>query len=59
MSAEQKKRPEDYRRLAGLCRQAARVASTDKERNNLLARAKTFDFLAEHSRAAAVLECTE
>jgi hypothetical protein len=35
MSAEQKKRPEDYRRLADLCRQAARVASTDKERNNL------------------------
>jgi hypothetical protein len=54
MSAEQQKRPEDYRRL---CRPV--VASTDKERNNLLARAKTFDFLAEHSRAAAVLECTE
>ena len=59
MSAEQKKRPEDYRRLADLCRQAGRVASTDKERNNLLARAKTFDFLAEHSRAAAVLERNE
>jgi hypothetical protein len=58
MSAEQKKTPEDYRLRADLCRQAAGMASTEKERNNLLARAKTFDFLAEHSRAA-VLECNE
>ncbi|TMJ92583.1 MAG: hypothetical protein E6G76_00095 [Alphaproteobacteria bacterium] len=59
MSAEQKKRPDDYRRLAEQCRRAAGMAPTEKERNNLLARAKTFDFLAEHSRAAAVLECNE
>jgi len=43
MSAEQKKRPEDYRLRPDLCRQAARMASTEKERNNLLARANTFD----------------
>ena len=56
MSTGQIKRREDYRRLAHLCREAVRMASTEKERNNLLARAETFDFLAERSRAAAVLD---
>jgi hypothetical protein len=53
------KTAEQYRWLAAKCRETARTASDGKDRVDLLARAKTFDFLAEHSRAAAVLECTE
>jgi hypothetical protein len=30
------------------CRQAARMVSTEKERANLLARAKRWEFLADH-----------
>ena len=43
----QEHRP-DYQRLADQCRQGARTASTEQERADLLARAKTWDFLAEH-----------
>jgi hypothetical protein len=43
----------DYRRLADQCRQAARTASTETERADLLARAKIWDFLADHSQAAS------
>jgi hypothetical protein len=43
-----KKGSQDYRRLADQCRQAACTVSTEKERTELLARAKTFDLLAEH-----------
>jgi hypothetical protein len=49
----QKHGPEDYWRFADQCRQAARTVSTEKERAELLARAKTFDFLAEHCPAAS------
>jgi hypothetical protein len=38
----------DYRWLADQCRQAAQTVSTENERADLLARAKTWDFLAEH-----------
>jgi hypothetical protein len=38
---------EDYRRLADQCRQAARTVSTEEERDELLARAKLWGFLAE------------
>jgi hypothetical protein len=38
----------DYRWLANQCRHAAGKASTETERVDLLARAKTWDFLAEH-----------
>jgi hypothetical protein len=38
----------NYRWLADQCRQAARTASTEIERDDLLARAKTWDFLADH-----------
>jgi hypothetical protein len=41
-------RLEDYRWLAEQCRQAARTASTENERTELLSRAETFDFLADH-----------
>jgi hypothetical protein len=44
--------PEEYRRLAEKCRKAARTVSAEKERAEFLARAKTFDFLAEHCPAA-------
>jgi hypothetical protein len=37
----------DYRWLADQCRQAVTRASTEKERAELLARAKTWDFLAD------------
>ena len=49
MPYAKKNSPEDYRRLADQCRQAARTASTEKERADLLASAKTWDFLADHS----------
>jgi hypothetical protein len=45
--------PEEYRRLAKKCREAARKISAEKERAEFLARAKTFDFLAEHCPAAS------
>jgi len=48
-----KKQLKDYRWLAERCRQAARTASTENERTELLVRAKTFDFLAEHPPPAA------
>jgi hypothetical protein len=38
----------NYRWLADQCRQAARTASTETERADLLARAKLWNFLAEH-----------
>jgi hypothetical protein len=41
-------RVDDYRRLADQCRKAARTASTQEERDDLLDRAKTWDFLADH-----------
>jgi hypothetical protein len=41
---------EDYRRLEHQCRQAAGAVATEKERAELLAQAKTWDFLAEHCR---------
>jgi hypothetical protein len=47
-----KKLPEEYRPnyrwLANQCRQAARTVSTETERADLLVRAKTWDFLADH-----------
>jgi hypothetical protein len=47
-----KKPPEEYRPnyqwLADQCRQAVSRVSTEKERADLLARAKTWDFLADH-----------
>jgi hypothetical protein len=43
---------EDYRRLAEQCRQAARTASTENERTEVLVRAKTFDLLADHSSSS-------
>jgi hypothetical protein len=52
-----KRPPEEYRPnyrwLADQCRQALRRVSTEKERADLLARAKTFDFLADHPPAAS------
>ena len=39
---------EEYRRLADKCRETARTVSTEKERTDLLAMAKTWDFLADH-----------
>jgi hypothetical protein len=44
---------EDYRRLADQCRETARTVSTETERADLLARARTFDFLADHPPAAS------
>jgi hypothetical protein len=38
----------DYRWLADQCRQAACNVPTEKERDDLLSRAKTWDFLAKH-----------
>jgi hypothetical protein len=46
MSAQQKKSPGDYRLLAERFREAARKASTEKERANLLSMAKKWDLLA-------------
>jgi len=42
------KNPEEYRRLAEKCREAARSVSAEKERAEFLARAKAFELLAEH-----------
>jgi hypothetical protein len=39
---------QEYRWLAQQVREAAQKAPTETERANLLARAKTWDFLAEH-----------
>jgi hypothetical protein len=46
MSAQQKKSPADYRLLAERFREAARKASTEKERANLLSMVKKWDLLA-------------
>ena len=43
-----RKRSEDYLWLADQCRKSARTVSTQEERADLLDRAKTWDFLAEH-----------
>jgi hypothetical protein len=48
LSAGKKKRSEDFRWLADQCRKAACRVSTQEERAELLERAKTWDFLAEH-----------
>jgi hypothetical protein len=53
MPYAKEKSPQFYRRLADQCRQAARTASTEEERADLLTRAKTWEFLAEHPRAAS------
>jgi hypothetical protein len=53
MTYKNTKNPEEYRRLAEKCREAARKVSADKERAEFLARAKTFEFLAEHCPAAS------
>jgi hypothetical protein len=45
--------PEGYRRLAARVREAARTVSTHEERADLLARAKLWDFLADHPPAAS------
>jgi hypothetical protein len=50
---KKKKSPEYYRWLADQCLQAARMVSTEKERANLLARAKTWEFLADRLPAAS------
>jgi hypothetical protein len=52
----QKHGREDYQRLAERCRQAARTASTENERTELLARAETFDFLADSPAASSRLD---
>jgi hypothetical protein len=44
-----KKGSKDYRWLADQCRQAALTVSTQKERADLLAKAKTWALLAERS----------
>ena len=45
-----------YRQFAEQVREAAYKASTEKERAELLARAKTWDFLAEqHARSRVIL----
>jgi hypothetical protein len=43
-----KQAPENYRWLAAKCREAARKVSTEKERDDLLAKAETFDLLSCH-----------
>ena len=40
--------PKGYRRLADQYREAALTVSAEKERADLLARAKIWDFLADH-----------
>jgi len=42
------KTPEEYRQLAEKCRETARTVSTERDRADLLARAKIWDFLADH-----------
>ena len=46
--------PEYYQWLADQCRQAARTALTQEERVDLLDRAETWDFLAEHPPRSVV-----
>jgi len=50
---KQKHGPEDYRWLADQCRQTARTVSTENERADLVARAKTWDLLADRPTAAS------
>jgi hypothetical protein len=47
------KSPQEYRRLAEKCRELARKVSTEKERAELLARADTWDLLANRNANAA------
>jgi hypothetical protein len=47
MTYKNTRNPEEYRRLAKDCREAARKVSAENERSELLARAKIWDFLAE------------
>jgi hypothetical protein len=44
----EKKGPENYRRLAKKVRETAHTASTERDRADLLSRAKIWDFLADH-----------
>jgi hypothetical protein len=48
MRLRHKNGPEDYRRLAEKVRETAHTVSTEKERDELLAMAKIWDFLADH-----------
>jgi hypothetical protein len=50
---KQKHGPEDYRWLADQCQQTARTVSTENERADLVARAKTWDLLADRPTAAS------
>ena len=52
MSVHQRKNPEDYRRLADHCREAARTASTEQQRADLLSKARTWNFLADRTAQA-------
>jgi hypothetical protein len=45
-----KKQPEDYRRLTEKVRETAQTVSTERDRAELLAMAKIWDFLADHYR---------
>jgi hypothetical protein len=47
------KRPEEYRRLAEHCREIARNVSAANDRGDLLARAQTWDLIAERLGRAA------
>ena len=53
MTYKNTSKTEEYRRLAKTCREAARKVSAENERSELLARAKIWDFLAEHCPAAS------
>jgi hypothetical protein len=44
------KSPKEHRRLAEKFREAAHTVSAEKERADLLAKAKIFDLIAEHRR---------
>jgi len=48
MTYKHKTSSEGYRRLANQCRETARMVSAEEERADLLARAKIWDFLADH-----------
>ena len=56
MTYKNTKNPEEYRSLAKKCREAVRSVSAEKERAEFLARAKTFEFLAEHCLHHPALE---
>jgi hypothetical protein len=50
----QNKTAEEYRQLAEKCRESARTVSAENERIELLARAHTWDCIAEHAEHAAL-----